>query len=154
MDNLQAYGLGMGNPTISSLWPSLNDLAEASKILAASEEQAENDKKRTLHNEYNQYVPDQGNDVGYTIDSSPSLPNGGKKHYDGNGDSFGASKRIKTEGGEEQPIAMAKNSSVDNFWILVNSGDIPQPSTSVLSESIMTAHQNGHSNGNATTNKI
>ena len=155
MDNLQAYGLGMGNPTISSLWPSLNDLAEASKIIAASEEQAENYKKRTSHNEYNHYVADQGNDIGYTIDSSPPLPNGGKKFYGGN--SFGSSgKRMRTEGGEQQPIVMPKkNSSVDNFWMLVNSGDIPHPSTSVLSESIMNTQppqSNGNSNGHVTTN--
>jgi len=149
MDNLQAYG-GMGQPTMSSLWPSLNDLAEASKIIAASEEQAENDRKRHS-NEYNQYVADQSitnysNDVGYAIDSSPPLQSGGRKQFNGNNGSFGSSsgfKRMKTESTEQleksngELTVMPKNSSVDNFWILVNSGDIPHPSKGVLSESIL-----------------
>ena len=149
MDNLQAYG-GMGQPTMSSLWPSLNDLAEASKIIAASEEQAENDRKRHS-NEYNQYVADQSitnysNDVGYAIDSSPSLQSVGRKQFNSTNGSFGSSsgfKRLKTESNEQleksngEPTVMPKNSSIDNFWILVNSGDIPHPSNGVLSEPIL-----------------
>ena len=149
MDNLQGYG-GMGQPTMSSLWPSLNDLAEASKIIAASEEQAENDRKRHS-NECNQYVADQSitnysNDVGYAIDSSPPLQSVGRKQFNSTNGSFGSSsgfKRLKTESTEQleksngEPTVMPKNSSVDNFWILVNSGDIPHPSNGVLSEPIL-----------------
>ena len=164
MENLQAYGMGMGmgmgmgNPTISSLWPSLNDLAEASKIVQASEE-AENCRKRNGNgnvsgngNEY-QYVSVQStttysNDVGYAIDSSPPLPTTRKQNDETDSFGYNQKKRIKTENGENQvykqngelstqATVLPKNSSVDNFWMLVNSGDIPQPSSSVLSESLI-----------------
>lgn len=156
MENLQAYGMGMGmgNPTISSLWPSLNDLAEASKIVQASEE-AENHKRRKGNGNGNrseyQYVSVQStttysNDVGYAIDSSPPLPIA-RKQIDETDSSFGQKKRIKTENGEYElnkqngdsslATILPKNSSVDNFWMLVNSGDIPYPSSSVLMESLI-----------------
>ena len=158
MENLQAYGIGMGNPTISSLWPSLNDLAEASKIVQASE-QAENYKKRNRNGNGNgnrnghgheyQYVSVQStttysNDVGYAIDSTPPLPTS-RNQADDTDNRFGQNKRIKTENGEYelhtqnggQATVLPKNSSIDNFWMLVNSGDIPVPSSSVLSESLI-----------------
>merc|ERR1711991_831228 len=40
---------------------------------------------------------------------------------------------------------MARNSSVENFWMLVNMGDIPHPENNVLSETLW--HSMGNNQG-------
>ncbi len=44
-----------------------------------------------------------------------------------------ASSPVKKTGNEQ---AIIKNSSVENFWMLVNYGDLPRPDTDVLSETL------------------
>mmetsp|Transcript_92821 Transcript_92821/g.262136 ORF Transcript_92821/g.262136 Transcript_92821/m.262136 type:complete len:410 (+) Transcript_92821:17-1246(+) len=62
------------------------------------------------------------------------------------------SKAQKQSGAKQNEANMPKNASVDDFWMLVNMGDLPQPEQDVLSHNMWGPSRSGNSNAASSKN--